>query len=47
MNWIEVTCYTFVIGFAIVLIGMVIWIGVSLHLAYTRTDEILELLKNC
>ncbi|MCO7572627.1 MULTISPECIES: hypothetical protein [Pseudomonas] len=47
MNWIEVTYYTFVIGFAIVLIGMVIWIGVCLHLAYTRMDEILELLKNC
>ncbi|QNH80578.1 hypothetical protein GGD92_08045 [Pseudomonas protegens] len=26
---------------------MVIWIGVCLHLAYTRMDEILELLKNC
>lgn len=47
MNWIEVTYYTFVIGFAIVLIGMAIWIGVCLHLAYTRMDEILGFLKNC
>ncbi|MEB0044837.1 MULTISPECIES: hypothetical protein [unclassified Pseudomonas] len=27
--------------------GMLIWIGVCLHLAYTRMDEMLERLKNC
>ncbi|MEB0046408.1 MULTISPECIES: hypothetical protein [unclassified Pseudomonas] len=27
--------------------GIFVWIGVCLHLAYTRMDEMLEHLKNC
>lgn len=31
----------------IVMVFTFVWIGVALHLAYTRMDEMLEHLKNC
>jgi hypothetical protein len=39
----------FVIGYlcGAVLLGMIVWIGVCLHLAYTRMDEVLGYLQNC
>ncbi|BCQ61264.1 hypothetical protein PBOI14_30140 [Pseudomonas sp. Boi14] len=30
-----------------IILGLFVWIGVCLQLAYTRMDEMLELLKNC
>ena len=38
-----------VVGFfcCLVILGVLIWLGVMLHLAYTRMDEVLESLKNC
>lgn len=39
----------FVVGVLCTLgiLGLFIWIGIVLHLAYTRMDEVLEHLKNC
>lgn len=31
----------------VVILGLFVWIGVALHMAYTKMDELLELLKNC
>nr|WP_095191842.1 MULTISPECIES: hypothetical protein [unclassified Pseudomonas] len=38
-----------VVGFlcGVVILLSIVWIGVCLHLAYTRLDEMLEPLKNC
>lgn len=39
----------FVVGYlcGAVLLGIIVWIGICLHLAYTRMEEMLEHLKNC
>lgn len=39
----------FVVGWlcGAVLLGLIVWIGICMHLAYTRMDEMLEHLKNC
>lgn len=39
----------FVVSFlcGAVLLGIIVWIGICLHLAYTQMDEMLEQLKNC
>lgn len=41
--------FAFVVGYlcGAVLLGIIVWIGISLHLAYTRMEEMLEHLKNC
>ena len=31
----------------VVLLGVLVWIGIALHLAYTKIDLILAHLKNC
>ncbi|MBM3107572.1 hypothetical protein IIE18_20825 [Pseudomonas sp. V1] len=31
----------------LVIIGMFVWIGIALHMAYTKMDLLLEPLKNC
>ncbi|MDP9528813.1 MULTISPECIES: hypothetical protein [Pseudomonas] len=44
----SITSIEVVLGVAsgLVVLGVFVWIGVCLHLAYTRMDEMLELLKN-
>jgi len=43
------TTATFVVGYlcGLVIIGMFAWIGVALHMAYTKMGLMLELLNNC
>ncbi|AIL63528.1 hypothetical protein [Pseudomonas alkylphenolica] len=43
------TTAAFAVGYlcGLVIIGMFAWIGVALHMAYTKMDLMLELLKNC
>ncbi|ETD34924.1 hypothetical protein [Pseudomonas chlororaphis] len=31
----------------VVILGAFVWIGVALHMAYTKLDELLDHLKNC
>ncbi|WP_259679346.1 hypothetical protein [Pseudomonas chlororaphis] len=31
----------------VVILGTLVWIGVALHMAYTKLDELLDHLKNC
>ncbi|BBN56315.1 hypothetical protein TRE132_44400 [Pseudomonas chlororaphis subsp. aurantiaca] len=31
----------------VVILGILVWIGVALHMAYTKMDELLDHLKNC
>ncbi|POA64761.1 hypothetical protein [Pseudomonas sp. GW531-T4] len=31
----------------VVILGVFVWIGVALHMAYTKLDELLDHLKNC
>lgn len=39
----------FVVGYlsALVIVCMFVWIGIALHMAYTKMDLMLEHLKNC
>lgn len=43
------TTSVFVVGYlcGLVLVCMFVWIGIALHMAYTKMDVMLELLKNC
>ncbi|MGH8332687.1 MAG: hypothetical protein ACRES0_19970 [Pseudomonas sp.] len=47
MNLVSCAYDLAVLSFGAVLLGLFIWIGICLHLAYTRIDEMLQRLKNC
>ncbi|MBV7512915.1 hypothetical protein [Pseudomonas sp. PDM25] len=47
MNLVNSAYDLSVLSFGAVLLGLFIWIGICLHLAYARMDEMLERLKNC